>query len=140
MTHPIDLTRFEGATPGPWIPDELCIVGADGKAVAQTYRDYDFFGEDSLPVGEIARIEANSRLVCAAPDLLAEVIRLRALVKRTGAFVNHVARHSHSKDEGEDGDPWEARDALDLIIAKARDEQTAELRQILRAALTGDPT
>lgn len=52
-------------------------------------------------------------------------------------FVREVGRWEHSADEGFSGeDEWDGRDALDSLIAKARDIDTMALRQILAAALS----
>lgn len=69
-------TKFEGHTPGPW-----CLIEPEGLQAAPLIRlgsDTIFFvnGED------IDRRNANAALIAAAPDLLAEVVRLRAAVAK----------------------------------------------------------
>jgi hypothetical protein len=59
-------------SPAPWIEDEVCIVGGDGKAVCSLCKDDEYWGidNDDVPDTERARIVANSRIICAAPELL----------------------------------------------------------------------
>ena len=89
----LDLSRFEGSTPGPWLTSldapmsnplyrgimailEYSGVGAKpgNRLVAVLVEDDD----RAWGTTEQETIEANARLMAAAPDLLAEVERLRA--------------------------------------------------------------
>lgn len=87
-------------TPGPWtIPNEevevLVIVGSDGTAIFNAYRD------TTNAVGD-ERLMANARLIAAAPELLGLLQRLRQW-----DHLNGVA----------DGPYWQAE--IDTAIAKA---------------------
>lgn len=87
----LDLSRFEGHTPGPWSYNGLVIETAypdfrsnrrqQRCAIAETVNGY-----------EPDEREANGRLMAAAPELLAEVKRLRKqrdeLVKELEKIVN----------------------------------------------------
>lgn len=75
----IDLKTFEGHTPGPWKRGGLERI-YDGKI--REICDVRGWGWlQYLPNGAQQQ-EANAALAAAAPDLLAEVIRLRAEVAR----------------------------------------------------------
>lgn len=79
------MEKFEGHTPGPWpieqiYPDSqifgaLTILGADGSLVGKTH--HNLLGLNR-PAEEAV---ANAHLIAAAPDLLAEVERLREEIK-----------------------------------------------------------
>ena len=72
-------------TPGPWkqsLPDECWIIAADGTDIAETIGDYD--DENVWPV-----MEANARLIAAAPDLLEALKRIMPYAN-TGASVQDV--------------------------------------------------
>jgi len=61
---PLDLSRFEGHTPGPWRSEpSWSAVGAPDGCIL-----FDYFGAN----------ETDISLAAAAPELLAEVVRLRA--------------------------------------------------------------
>lgn len=69
----LDITKFEGHTPGPWWMNEqgtyvLEEEGCDGGALVIC---------SLAAVGEPSERFTNGRLIAAAPDLLAEVKRLR---------------------------------------------------------------
>ena len=75
----IDITKFEDHTAGPWAFNyESAYIGCQEGMVAllcpDAARSYDQF-------------DANARLIAAAPDLLAEVIRLRAALTAVCADV-----------------------------------------------------
>lgn len=86
----LDLTQFDGHTPGPWVPVEVmgaavgfAVGDAERKTIACVVKA---FGAEPLP----SRI--NARLIAAAPELLTEVIRLRAeLEALMGASADLVA-------------------------------------------------
>lgn len=68
----LDLTQFEGHTPGPWWCDD--------------YGTYIFTKSNNQMVGETRGTganlpqEINGKLLASAPDLLAEVKRLRGVM------------------------------------------------------------
>ena len=80
----MNLDEFEGHTPGPWILQDLydnlayfaCRVGADRETYGHLWR------VKHLPMKQYEGTcyftnEADAKLIAAAPDLLAEVKRLR---------------------------------------------------------------
>lgn len=108
--EPVDLARFEGHTPGPWslphfadskpLPEispalfgsrSRCecgyVFGNDDRhgAVATVHYKNDNNPSDENPPRHEAVV--NGRLIAAAPDLLAEVIRLRAALAAERAVV-----------------------------------------------------
>ena len=80
----MDLTQFDGHTPGPWqciLNNPLAhgdVVTFEGEVVARI-RGWGWL--QKLPDGA-AQQDANGRLVAASPDLLAEVRRLTAELRR----------------------------------------------------------
>lgn len=80
----IDLTQFEGHTPGPWAvypKDFQIIVDTRGYIVACAVKDW-------MVPNILQSVEINSRLLAAAPDLLAELKAARAEVSRLTAIVS----------------------------------------------------
>lgn len=68
MTPEMDLTRFSGFTAGPWLME------ADIGVI------YDAAGRKPISTGGVGcseEVQANAKLIAAAPDLLSEVLRLR---------------------------------------------------------------
>lgn len=70
--------RFDGHTPGPWYVDDApdvehpsVVLADDGATIV---------AEATTVVAEQHDAEANARLIAAAPDLLAEVKRLRKVI------------------------------------------------------------
>lgn len=57
-------------TPGPWTDDEAGFLGADGRPVGQPEK-----GKPLL--GEVERVRADRRLMCAAPEVFDLMKRLR---------------------------------------------------------------
>ncbi|MBU8921302.1 MAG: hypothetical protein KOO63_05735 [Bacteroidales bacterium] len=73
----IDLTKFEGHTPGPW-KAEMCL----GRSYAiDAYSKGEIIFKELACVSGATESVANARLIAAAPDLLAEVERLRATLQ-----------------------------------------------------------
>lgn len=72
----IDITKFDGHTPGPYYVEHLRIYASDTRDVA----DVRGWGWLRYRNDGASQMDANARLFAAAPDLLAEVIRLRAEV------------------------------------------------------------
>jgi len=72
--------QFDGHTPGPWVAkfDEY---GVEGSLVVEGNSNDGEFGSCASPlwVGESDKNMPDARLIAAAPDLLAEVKRLRRL-------------------------------------------------------------
>ena len=81
----LDLSQFEGHTPGDWAMHDggrfgqygdqgpsICAAGPDGACQPL----FELAGP-----GDIRQCEANSRLCAAAPALLAEVKELREIVR-----------------------------------------------------------
>lgn len=84
--EPLDLSIFDGHTPGPWrfIDTGVCgaysqIYGGDNACVAAAEFEYDDMDGEAMPVMRVSMRDAL--LILAAPDLLAEVKRLRAEVE-----------------------------------------------------------
>lgn len=71
-SEPLDLSAFDGITPGEWaIPTEPVFnagIVCNGSLIAAV-----------APVGSNAECRANQRAIAALPKLLAEVTRLRAV-------------------------------------------------------------
>jgi len=58
-------------TAGPWnthLCDDTIVVDGDGKVIAEM--TYDYVADSEIIAAEIATMEANARLIAAAPDLL----------------------------------------------------------------------
>ena len=101
----IDLTQFEGAADGPWWTKNE--TGNEGQThrlvVGGEYADQgeaDVSIEIHYAMAEDGNaIEPTRRLIAAAPDLLAEVKRLRAAVRDLGAaswrFMYAMGRDVH---------------------------------------------
>jgi hypothetical protein len=70
---PLDLSRFEGATRGPWKYDQHTVYSDDG---IQPHVAYTCEGETGYPLTD--KDDVNGRLLAAAPQLLAELKALRA--------------------------------------------------------------
>ena len=80
---PLDLAQFEGFTPGPWRASfDNDFVESDEGAICEVMPQ-DMAGDD----GEVSEDESRARelnnleLLCAAPALLAECQRQRALIE-----------------------------------------------------------
>ena len=88
----IDTDKFEGHTPGPWAycEDE---VYAEGNPIIVALRAHGTKGELT---SKLPHRWADFRLISAAPDLLAEVKRLREAVtqysKKDAWYVTEVKR------------------------------------------------
>lgn len=73
----------EGHTPGPWVSDEAGIVAEGWGLVCniglpEAYWGRGFEGDPTL--AEVETMEANARLIAAAPDLLAAARKLMASI------------------------------------------------------------
>ena len=66
----LDLSKYEGHTPGPWIKSGWRVLGAEAEVVADpaTFRQ---------PLVSDVALHANARLIADAPALLAELKALR---------------------------------------------------------------
>jgi len=80
--------QFDGHTPGPWVAkfDEH---GVEGSLVVEGNRDDGAFGsgweigcQSPLWVGESDENMPDARLIAAAPELLAEVMRLQSIINK----------------------------------------------------------
>ena len=72
------------ATPGPWMVgpvDDTVVSGADGSEIAAIDGDYN--EPDLWPI-----MEANARLIAAAPDLATQVVRLTEALKNVMGIVD----------------------------------------------------
>jgi hypothetical protein len=87
---PVDLSKFEGMTPGPWELTTWANVGEDydGKP-ARVYGWYDGQPDDepeccvcsiNIDDPDLHAAHANAAAIAAVPDLIAEVRELRALL------------------------------------------------------------
>ena len=73
-------------TPGPWrvsLSDDTVVIDAHGREVAMIDGDYN--RPDEWPI-----MEANTRLIAAAPDLLATLERLLHLDDSYGPFGGEI--------------------------------------------------
>ena len=108
----IDLTQFEGHTPGPWTNDRFCqtlVVGKNNshRAVASVGGFTD--GTDRTHKENLS----NTRLIIAAPDLLDEVKRLRRREAYQRRIIDELAASGLSHEGGEvmeRYERWEARE------------------------------
>lgn len=70
----LDLSQFEGHTPGPWESDGSCVrIYQDGRV------EFCVAGGAADPPG---MMHSNARLIAAAPQLLAELREARARVEK----------------------------------------------------------
>lgn len=113
----IDLEQFKGHTPGPWFLDEpadeldsfkiLYGTRLNGMPGENGYNGYCRAVHEEIEIGhciwpcedecgdchdcrDFAEIEANARLIAAAPDLLAEVARLRQTIAAVEAVAQRL--------------------------------------------------
>jgi len=91
--------QFDGHTPGPWVAkfDEY---GVEGSLVVEGNSNDGEFGSCASPlwVGESDKNMPDARLIAAAPDLLAEVKRLRRL---NNYLWEHRSSHWSADDDAE---------------------------------------
>lgn len=90
----VDLAQFSEATPGPWVAHNH--DGDRREWWTVMLGAWDVSHNEASDPGVVASAkysamtpkenEANARLIAAAPDLLAEVIRLRALYQKEQAW------------------------------------------------------
>lgn len=76
-------------SPGPWrvsLTDDTVVIGADGREVAAIDGDYN--QPDTWPV-----MEANARLIAAAPEMLVEI-------KKQIAWLRHIRPQLAGKISG----------------------------------------
>jgi len=75
-------------TPGPWrtnlVDDTL--IESGGWCVAKAYGDYDT---------DFERMEANARLIAAAPDMLAALIGLQYILASAESNASGNPNHDH---------------------------------------------
>lgn len=76
----IDITKFDGHTAGPWQHDQGGWITTDPEDL--------FIGSVGAMRGRHTDT-ANAELIAAAPDLLAEVIRLRAALTAVDRQLGH---------------------------------------------------
>lgn len=93
MTAPLDLTKFEGHTPGPYewftFADGLTLADERGCILAEVPKRYLRGGKHNRPAAEI---EATLELFKAAPQLLARVRELEEERERLRALLD-IAHH-----------------------------------------------
>lgn len=70
----LDLSKFDGCTPGPWSVQHVCNLSVAGNALLSSSI---YIFQASLQIHPDS-VETNRQLLEAAPELLAEVKRLRA--------------------------------------------------------------
>ena len=80
-----DTMRYEGHTPGPWLAD---VERMDGAIKTENGNRIICFCNSKVG-DDIAMARANSRLIAAAPDLLAENERMRELLKEIYDWTNY---------------------------------------------------
>lgn len=112
---PLDLRQFIGHTPGPWwttlehpamtnglYRGLLCFLEHSGEGTQPGCRLVAVCVDDdgrAWQTTEPQVIEANARLMAAAPDLLAEVERLRGALKAIRDHLPEVAKLTPSESE-----------------------------------------
>ena len=72
---------LKGAAKAPWrlsMTDDTCVIDADGNIVAETDGDYN--DPDLWPI-----MEANARLIAAAPELAALLIHALGVLEQINA-------------------------------------------------------
>ncbi|RJO62620.1 MAG: hypothetical protein C4542_02955 [Dehalococcoidia bacterium] len=121
----MDLKQFEGATPGPWEQDD-----PNSTLIAARYPDgphkgcYNYICECDAEsyISEMSgeEIEANARLIAAAPELLARVTALEAENAALKAE-RDLWRQEHSELLDGIHDPLKERDQLRTENAVLRD-------------------
>jgi hypothetical protein len=86
MSEPLDLTQFDGITPGEWHADGAYRVQGGG---------YDVCHIPGIPFHLTDRdsANANARAIAAVPKLIAEVRRLRAEVERKDEALKELANY-----------------------------------------------
>jgi hypothetical protein len=105
MTTELDLTQFDGHTPGPWHNGEdmwACVTthpDAHGVVIAQASVMHGRIGEPSNELVE----RANARLIAAAPALLAEVERLTACLVKANRLAEHFEREWYLRGDRAEG-------------------------------------
>jgi hypothetical protein len=113
----IDLAQFEGHTNGPWtVHADECHFHTmsevrGGKEYKGDRRHHFIPRQLIVQVGgqaDFREQEANARLIASAPDLLAEVVRLRKQLAVAVDALAHFARHGFEI-------AGEAQGALDRI-------------------------
>jgi hypothetical protein len=99
----IDITKFDGHTAGPWSVGPWFDNDGEPELIIERKMEHGTL-VTAVAIGGLIGQEANARLIAAAPDLLAEVIRLRAEVAAlTPEEVSAVNRLRARKE-------WMARD------------------------------
>lgn len=102
-------------TPGPWAFDDDEIVALCGTHVVCFGHDYDDYGGIGASAESVrdnktgdydstarqSEIEANARLIAAAPELLAVVCAVAEFFKDTNAPLGAAARRAIAKAEGQ---------------------------------------
>lgn len=103
----IDLTKYAGHTPGPWDIESYGLggwdIGKDGAILAARMKW----------TRRSAESEANGRLIADAPELLAEVQRLRADLAEAVAI---VCRYRAETPLG--NQPYMIAEKADAVLAK----------------------
>lgn len=92
----IDITKFEGHTAGPWVFDDVSAGIGSTEGMVSVLR--------TGAASSLVQADANGGLIAAAPDLLAEVIRLR------------TALYSIDRQLGHDDVDDAVRDLIDAAI------------------------
>lgn len=105
------MSEFEGHTPGPWFPGHFVddthtcdckyILGPVhcGSIATINVNNGMLIGEGGNGSPPLEEAKANARLIAAAPDLLAENIRLRAALSQIDALTpNFADRGAYSED------------------------------------------
>jgi hypothetical protein len=114
----LDLDKFYGHTHGPWHTSKReprCIVNSGGDQwICKTY----YAGTSPSPrfKGDYDDAMANARLIASAPELLAEVKRLREAI----AIAKEFLEDRFDTVDGDDGQPApnaEMRCHTDIQIA-----------------------
>lgn len=92
----IDLTKYDGHTPGPWAWDDKDYCGLDGpdRDAVLTYRNFEGM---HLTYGDSRH--ANARLIADAPALLDEVKRLRADLAEAVAALRELSYYAETSDD-----------------------------------------
>ena len=121
-TKPLDLAQFEGFTPGPWVAKQCGIYQDSPYRVDVPVHVASTGDDDYKGIGCEAQL-ANAILCAAAPALLAECHRLRAVNAELVAALQEIADISLTEYES-------AVLVLDVAVLSAR----AALAKVQHAA------
>ena len=68
--QPVDLTQFEGMTPGPW---SIQFLPADNWKIRADINTANFPATLPIEIAHVGRLEVNARAIAALPALIADL-------------------------------------------------------------------